>query len=214
MGNSLRIPSPVSVAYTAPALIWFATRPALPRSADITVEARPGHRTGLCETQADIIFEAEIQEQSEPRFFVRLRYSSGRDFKSRRQNPGRETQADIQEAEIFSRAKIFESGIGSPTVSFQIAQTDCAGRGRARGSGTVWCAVGLGDRGLLVAEVTHHKHRTKHLHQTACESSCTTNIHLMMITNQDRVHPKDSSMVSKRNKSRFRHRTHPKEPEE
>ena len=212
MGNSLRIPSPVSVAYTAPALIWFATRPALPRSADITVEARPGHRTGLCETQADIIFEAEIQEQSEPRFFVRLRYSSGRDFKSGRQDSGRETRAGIQEAEIFSRAKIFESSIGSPTVSFQIAQTDCAGR--ARGSGTVWCAVGLGDRGLLVAEVTHHKHRTKHLHQTACESSCTTNIHLMMITNQDRVHPKDSSMVSKRNKSRFRHRTHPKEPEE
>ena len=134
MGNSLRIPSPVSVAYTAPALIWFATRPALPRSADITVEARPGHRTGLCETQADIIFEAEIQEQSEPRFFVRLRYSRGRYFKSRRQDPGRETQADIQEAEIFSRAKIFESSIGSPTVSLLPNGPDRlrqAGRGAA-----------------------------------------------------------------------------------
>ena len=192
MGNSLRIPSPVSVAYTAPALIWFATRPALPRSADITVDARPGHRTGLL--SGSDIRAAEISRAGGRILAVRLRLMFKR-------------QRSFQEQRSLKAASDHRQ-----SVSFQIAQTDCAGR--ARGSGTVWCAVGLGDRGLLVAEVTHHKHRTKHLHQTACESSCTTNIHLMTITNQDRVHPKDSSMVSKRNKSRFRHRTHPKEPEE
>ena len=139
LGNSLRIPSPVSVAYTAPALIWFATRPALPRSADITVEARPGHRTGLCETQADIIFEAEIsraafgaeiQEQSEPRFFVRLRYSRGRGIsragsavtvtasdRFRSSLRGRDSRAVgttiLCQAQIFERQRFQERAAGS-----------------------------------------------------------------------------------------------------
>ena len=84
LGNSLRIPSPVSVAYTAPALIWFATRPALPRSADITVDARPGHRTGLL--SGSDIREADISRAGGRILAVRLRliFKRQRSFQEQR----------------------------------------------------------------------------------------------------------------------------------